>query len=139
MKIKYDNELIKVMSLFNSITRAKLKDYFVDETGLSVFVVQEHEIGKAVGKKGANVRILEDKLNRKIKIVEFNPNLLKFVKNLVYPFKLEDVEQEGKTLKLKAGDSKTRGLLIGRSGKNLRNLEKTIKRYFDIEEVKIEA
>ncbi len=137
LKIKYDNELIKVMSLFNSITHAKLKDYFVDENGLSIFVVHQNELGKAVGKKGSNVRILEEKLNRKIKIVEFNPNSSKFVKNLVYPLKLEDVEMDEKTLKLHPVDSKTRGLLIGRSAKNLRNIEKIVKRYFDIEEIKI--
>ncbi|MFW6013706.1 MAG: NusA-like transcription termination signal-binding factor [Nanoarchaeota archaeon] len=138
MKIKYDNEVIKVMSLFNSITQARLKDYFVDGNGLPVFVVQEKEIGKAVGKKGANVRLLEEKLNRKIKIIEFNPDVLKFAKNLVYPMKLENAEVEGKILTLQPEDKKSRGLLIGRAAKNLRNIEKIIKRYFDVDEVKID-
>lgn len=137
MKIKYDNEVIKVMSLFNSITQARLKDYFVDVNGLPVFVVQQSEIGKAVGKKGANVRLLEDKLNRKIKIIEFNPDMVKFAKNLVYPIKLENIEVEGKNLILTPVDKKSRGLLIGRAAKNLRNIENIIKRYFEIDEVKV--
>ena len=125
------------MSLFNSITQARLKDYFVDVNGLPVFVVQQNEIGKAVGKKGANVRLLEEKLNRKIKIIEFNPKVLEFAKNLVYPLKLEGVEVESKTLIIQPKDNKTRGLLIGRAAKNLRNIENIIKRYFDISEVKV--
>jgi len=137
LKIKYDNEVIKVMSLFNSITQARLKDYFVDVNGLPVFVVQQSEIGKAVGKKGANVRLLEDKLNRKIKIIEFNPDMVKFAKNLVYPIKLENIEVEGKNLILTPVDKKSRGLLIGRAAKNLRNIENIIKRYFEIDEVKV--
>ena len=125
------------MSLFNSITQARLKDYFVDVNGLPVFVVQQSEIGKAVGKKGANVRLLEDKLNRKIKIIEFNPDMVKFAKNLVYPIKLENIEVEGKNLILTPVDKKSRGLLIGRAAKNLRNIENIIKRYFEIDEVKV--
>lgn len=137
MKIKYDNELIKVMSLFNSVTNAKLKDYFIDDNNLSVFVVEQNEIGKAVGKKASNVKLLENKLNRKIKIVEFNPDVLQFIRNVVFPLKLDYAEVDQKVLKLQAPDVKTRGLLIGRSAKNLRNIEKIIKRYFDIEEIKI--
>ena len=124
MKIKYDNEVIKVMSLFNSITNAKLKDYFVDDNDLSVFVVEQNEIGKAVGKKAENVKKLENKLNRKIKIIEFNPDVLQFVKNIVFPLKVAEAEVDEKVLKLQAPDVKTRGLLIGRSAKNLRNIEK---------------
>lgn len=137
MKKKYDNEVIKIMSLFDSITQAKLKDYFEDDNGLPVFVVHPKEIGKAVGKKGANVRLLEEKLNRKIKIIEFNPNVQNFVRNLVYPLKLENAEKEGSVLRLQPSDPKTRSLLIGRAAKNLRNIEKIIKRYFEIDEVKI--
>lgn len=125
------------MSLFNSITQAKLKDYIVDDNGQSIFIVEQNDIGKAIGKKASNVKLLENKLNRKIKIVEFNPEVLQFIKNIVFPLKLQNVELEDKTVKIEAPDTKTRGLLIGRSAKNLRNIEKIIKRYFDIEEVKI--
>lgn len=137
MKIKYDNETIKVMSLFGAITRTKLKDYFQDVNGMAVFIVERFELGKAVGKKGANVKLLEKKLNRKIKIVEFNSDVLQFVKNYVFPLKVKDVTQEEKTIVMESPDSKTRGLLIGRAAGNLRNLEKITQRYFDIEEIKV--
>lgn len=137
MKIKYDNETIKVMSLFGAITRTKLKDYFQDVNGMAVFIVEKFELGKAVGKKGANVKLLEKKLNRKIKIVEFSSDVLQFVKNYVFPLKVKDVTQEEKTIVMESPDSKTRGLLIGRAAGNLRNLEKITQRYFDIDEIKV--
>ncbi|MGM5482602.1 MAG: NusA-like transcription termination signal-binding factor [Nanobdellota archaeon] len=137
MKIKYDNELIKVMSLFNSITHAKLKDYFVDDNNLSIFVVEQNQVGKAIGKNASNVRLLENKLNRKIKIVEFNPDVLQFTRNIVFPLKLQNAELNGKVLNIESPDVKTRGLLIGRSAKNLRNTEKIVKRYFNIDEIKV--
>ena len=66
-KIVYDSDLLKLMNLFEQITKANLKDCFVDDNGLLTFIVQEGEIGKAIGKKAVNVKNLEKMLNRKIK------------------------------------------------------------------------
>ena len=69
-KITYNAELLKIMMLFERITRAKLKDAFYDNNSLLTFIVAENEIGKAIGKKAVNVKKLERLLKRKIKIVE---------------------------------------------------------------------
>lgn len=136
-KIVYDSDLLKLMNLFEQITKSNLKDCFVDDNGLLTFVVQEGEIGKAIGKKAVNVKNLEKMLNRKIKIVEFNPHLLQFVKNLIIPLKIEEADQEEKVVILTSPDINTKGLLIGRNAKNLRNTEKIVKKYFDIDEIKV--
>ncbi|HHI04241.1 MAG TPA: hypothetical protein ENL45_01715, partial [Candidatus Woesearchaeota archaeon] len=73
MKIKYDLSLMKFMSFFESLTNTKLKDCFVDKNEMLVFVVEENQIAKAIGKNGVNVKRIKERLNRKIKIVEFNP------------------------------------------------------------------
>ncbi len=125
------------MNLFSAITKARLKDYIIDNKDTCVFVVQPDELGKSIGKKGANVRLLEKKLNRKIKIVEFNSEVKQFIRNLVYPLRLGDVDVSDDVVTLQAEDSKTRGLLIGRAASNLRNFEAITKRYFDIKEIKV--
>ncbi|MFP4403042.1 MAG: NusA-like transcription termination signal-binding factor [Candidatus Woesearchaeota archaeon] len=137
MKIKYDNEVIKIMNIFNYVTKINLKDYFVDDNQISVFVVKDFHLSKAVGIKGANVRLIENKINRKIKILGFNPKVLQFVKNLIYPLKVKEIRQEENKIIIESSDSKSRGLLIGKNAKNLRNFEKITKRYFDIDEIKI--
>jgi len=136
-KIVYDSDLLKLMNLFEQITKANLKDCFTDDNGLLTFVVQEGEIGKAIGKAAVNVKNLEKMLNRKIKIVEFNPHLIQFVKNVVFPLKVEEATQEEKLVMLTSSDVNTKGLLIGRNAKNLRNTEKIVKKYFDIDEIKV--
>jgi transcription termination/antitermination protein NusA len=136
-KIVYDSDLLKLMNLFEQITKANLKDCFTDDNGLLTFIVQEGEAGKAIGKKAVNVRNLEKMLNRKIKIVEFNPHLLQFVKNLIIPLKVEEITQEEKIVMLRSPDMNAKGLLIGRNAKNLRNTEKIVKKYFDIDEIKV--
>ena len=135
-KIIYDSNTVFFMRLFDLITKAKLKDCIITEN-MAVYIVEEGETGKAVGKGGINVRTLEKKTKRKIKIAEFSPEILKFIKNLVAPVQLINAEKEDGIITLTAKDLKSRGLLIGRNGTNLRFFESIIKRYFpEIKEIK---
>ncbi len=136
-RITYNADLLKIMSLFENVTRARLKDTFVDNNEILTFVVLENEIGKAIGKKAVNVRKLEFMLKRKIKIVEFNPEVTEFVKNLTYPLEGVEVEIEDDRVLMKGQDPRTKGLLIGRNSQNLRNLENIVKKYFPIKDVKV--
>jgi len=135
-RIKFNADLIKFISLFESLTRAKVKDCIEDGKSL-LFIVEENEIGKAIGKKGENVRRIENALKRKIKIVEFNSSMLDFIKNLVSPVQLVDISEEEGIVTIRASDLKSRGYLIGRDGQNLRKYEEIIRRYFDITEIKV--
>lgn len=128
---------MKIMSLFESITRTRLKDSFIDNNGLLIFVVNPAMISKAVGKAGHNVKKLEKLLNRKIKIVEFNPSLLQFVSNLVYPLKLKGIEEADGVVTLTGPDTRTKGLLIGKNSQNLKNYTQIVKRYFDIKKIRV--
>ncbi|MBD3313447.1 NusA-like transcription termination signal-binding factor [Candidatus Woesearchaeota archaeon] len=139
MKIKYDISLMKFMSLFENLTHASLKDCFIDEkTNTLVFVVQPGQIGKALGKKAANVKKLENKLQRKIRIIEYHPDKLEFIRNMIMPLRAEDIsaDEEG-IVTITGSDTKTKGLIIGRNAQNLRNLEANVRRYFDVKEIKV--
>ena len=134
-KIKYNLDLIKIMSLFESATGAKLKDAIDGES--LIFVVEESEMGKAIGRNGSNVRKLESMLNRRIRIVEFADDAPKFARNLAAPLQLKDVEYNEGALSLYCADTRTRAMLIGRDRKNIGLLTNIIKRYFDIREIKV--
>jgi N utilization substance protein A len=134
MKIKYDANILQYMSLFESLTNSQVKDCVVSERIL--FVVEPNEIGKAIGKKGSNVRKLENLLKKKIKIVEFNPEVSQFVQSMIYPLQAK-VEEADKVVTITGPDSKTKGLIIGRDSKNLKFLKDIVGRYFDIEEIKV--
>lgn len=125
------------MSLFESVTRTKVKDCFVDDNEVLTYVVEENMIGKAIGKKAVNVKKLERMLSRKIKIVEFNPSLVQFVKNLFAPVSATEVKQDGKNVTVSAETTQAKAIIIGRSGRNLRNAESIVKKYFDIEKISV--
>ncbi|HII71270.1 TPA: NusA-like transcription termination signal-binding factor [Candidatus Woesearchaeota archaeon] len=137
-KIVYDQDTMQKMTLFEQLTRAKLKDFFDDPVQERlVFIVDKGELWKALGKKSVNVPKLMKAFGRKIKIVEFDDDLCQFIKNMAHPLKINDVSEEGGIVTIKHEDLQTKGLLIGRNAKNLRNLEKNVRRFFEVEEIKV--
>lgn len=134
-KIKYDINLMKYMQLFESITQAKLKDCIATE--YLIFIVEENEIGKAIGKRGSNVKRLESLLNKKIKIVEFSLDVKQFIRNFVMPLEVKDINEENNIITIFGFDTKTKGLLIGRDRKNLENLKDIVGRYFKVEDIRV--
>ncbi|MBI2143193.1 NusA-like transcription termination signal-binding factor [Candidatus Woesearchaeota archaeon] len=136
-KIKYDNNLMKLMSFFETATKARLKDCFVDQNGLLVFVVEPAQYGLAVGKGGSNVKRVEAAIKKKIKIVEFSDDLASFVASLIQPAKAKSIELANGVVTINPDSGSSRGYLIGRAGRNLRNMESAIQRYFPIKEVRV--
>ena len=136
IKIKFDVELMQFISLFEKITRTNAKDCFKQDSKI-IFIVNESMAGKAVGKKGANIRKLESLLKKKVKIVEYNDDLVEFVKNIIHPLQAADIKEEDDVVTITPPDSKTRGYLIGREAVNLRGFEEIVKRYFNIKEIKV--
>ncbi|MCX8147615.1 MAG: NusA-like transcription termination signal-binding factor [Candidatus Woesearchaeota archaeon] len=139
MKIKYDLSIIGFMSLFEKVTHSKLKDCFIDKRlDMITFIVQPGQLGIALGKKAANVKELEKKLKKRVRIIEFNPDKLKFIRNMVMPLDVKSVtENEDGIVIIEGADKKTKGLLIGRNAQNLRNLEENVRRFFDVKEIKV--
>ena len=137
MKIVYDSQMMQLMALFDKITGANLKDCILKD-GSALFIVEENNVGKAVGKQGANVRKLEKALKRKVKIVEYNNDVTMFVKNLYVPLKASYIEVKDGVVYVSPADNQTRGQMIGRNASTLRHVEEIVKRYFDINEIKIE-
>ena len=134
-KIKYDSDLMKLMTLFESMTGAKVKDCIANEK--LVFIMEENEMGKAIGKNGVNIKRMENALKRKIKLVEFSNDVLQFVKNMIYPIEIFDVKQENNDLIIHAKDTHTRAMLIGRERQNINHLNDIVRRYFDVKEMKV--
>lgn len=137
MKFVLDTNTLQTIALFEQLTGARVRDCIPSEEQI-IFIVHEGEVAKAVGRGGQHVRNMEYKLKKRIKVVEYNPDLLQFVRNVVAPLDLESVKMdENATVFMSAKDLKTRGLLIGRSASNLRLFEGIVQRYFPIKEMRV--
>ncbi|HJO01478.1 MAG TPA: NusA-like transcription termination signal-binding factor [Candidatus Woesearchaeota archaeon] len=135
VKIKYDIDIMKYMSLFESLSGAKVKDCIVND--VIFFIVHENEMGKAIGKQGSNIKRVENTLKKKIKLAEFNNDVSQFIQNLIYPLKAKEIKEEEGVVTIYVDDRKTKGMLIGRDRHNINSIKDIVKRYFKVEEIKV--
>ena len=136
-KIKYDINLMKFISFFENLTRAKVKDC-IDSGSSLIFVVQKGEIGKAIGKNASNIKRIENMLKRKVRIIEFDEDVTKFVRNVLAPIKVEEVELVDSKVIIRDNNMKTKGMIIGLDASNLKKHKEIVSRYFPIEDIVVE-
>ena len=134
-KIKYNIDIMKYMSLFESLTGARVKDCIVND-GI-FFIVHENEMGKAIGKHGSNLKRVENAMKKKIRLAEFNKDISQFIQNLIYPLKVKEIKEEEGVVTIYVDDRKTKGMLIGRDRHNINSIKDIVKRYFKVEEIKV--
>ncbi len=133
--ITYDSDSMKLIMLFESMTRAKVKDCIQDEK--IVFVIEQGDMGKAIGKSGANIRRMETQLKKKIRLVEFSSDVLQFVRNVIHPIEALGITQDSGIITIHGKDTSARAMLIGRERKNINHITQIVKRYFDVKEIKV--
>ena len=134
-RIKYNADLMKYISLFESLTGAKVKDCIANDS--IFFIMHENEMGRAIGKGGSNIKRVEEVLKKKIRLAEFNNDVCKFIGNLIYPVKAKEIKEEEGIVTIYCDDGKTKGMLIGRDRHNINATIEIVKRYFKIEEIKV--
>lgn len=132
MAVTLTAELIGFINTLENISKAKVKDAFIDKNGILVFVINQGEIGKAIGKAGVNIRRLSKLLKKKVKLIEFNENVLEFVKNCIQPLQASITKEDNKVI-LESTDTTTKAKLIGRDRQNLIALNELVNRYFKVE------
>ncbi len=135
-RIKYDSDLMKLITLFESMTGAKVRDCIANEK--LIFVIEENEMGMAIGKNGANIKKMENMLKKKIKLVEFSNDVLQFVRNAIYPAETIGIRNENEVITIHGKDTSSKAMLIGRERQNLNHLKDLVKRYFNIKEIRVE-
>lgn len=132
IKMKLNNQTIGYINLVEKITRAKVKDCFLNEE--VIFIIEEGDMGKAIGKKGENVRKLRSLMKKKIRLVEFNKDKERFIKNLISPIK-GNVYKEDNEIFVEV-EKKDKAMLIGRDKSKINRLKNIFNHYYK-EEMKV--
>jgi N utilization substance protein A len=146
--IKINREAMELISLFNNISGAIIKDCMVfknpDNTSdVIIFLVKEQDVGKAIGKAGEHVKDLKSKLNKKIDVIAFSEDLNKFIQNILQTTKnsilVQDIEiKESRNLKktvIITVRPQDRGKAIGKEGSMIRKIKVLVLRYFEVDNV----
>src|SRR3989344_6285211 len=112
---------MKLMTLFESVSGAKVRD--VVSNGKVVFIIEENDMGRAIGKNGMNIKRIEHMLKKKVKLVEFSNDIVQFVKNIIHPIEVQNVEYSDGIITISGKDTSTKSMLIGREHQNLNHTE----------------
>ncbi len=135
--MKFTIETLGYIKYFENITKTHVKDCFIDKNNNLVFIINQNQLIKALGKNISNIKKLSHKLKKRIKIIEFNPNPEIFLKNCIYPLKPFSIKKENNNIIIKADSTQQKALLLGKNKQNLKALQNLVNKFFKIE-IKIE-
>lgn len=141
-EIKLTSEELQLMSLFQSVTGATARDCIIDEKlDRVIFVVRKGEMGLAIGKNGATIKTLQGVVGKKIELVEYSDDPVEFVRNMLGANLVLDVKinekDDGTNVAVAVVDSRKKGIVVGREGRNAEKARLLAKRYFQISNVLI--
>ena len=142
--IKLTTDQIRLISLFQNVTKTTARDCLDDEKqDKIIFVVNEGKMGLAIGKGGSNIKSLQNILKRNVELVEHFDDPIKFLKNILNPKFVNEVKldtkQDGSSQATVIVDQGNKGLVVGREGRNAERARLFAKRYFDISNVQISS
>ncbi|BES80597.1 NusA-like transcription termination signal-binding factor [Pyrodictium abyssi] len=139
--IRLTAEEMRYMALLQDLTGAIARDCIVDnENNRVIFLVRPGDAGKAIGRRGANINRLRKLLGKEIEVVEFADDLESLVKNLFAPARILSVrvaQRNGRKILYVTVDPSDKGRAIGKGGRKVSVARMVLKRYYDIDEIKI--
>lgn len=146
--IKIDRDSMELISLFNNISGAIIKDCLVFKSPenygeIIIFLVKKQDVGKAIGKNGEHVKDLMSKLQKKIDVIPFSENLEEFIQFILNTTK-NSIKVQNIEIKESKNQKKTviitvrpqdRGKAIGKDGSMIRKIKELVLRHFDVDNV----
>jgi N utilization substance protein A len=143
-EIKLSTDQMRLMSLFQNITKATARDCIEDEKqNRIIFVVNEGKMGAAIGKGGSHIKLLQNKIDRNVELVEYSDDPIKFLKNVLNEKYIKEINMserlDGSQQAIVIVDSAKKGAVVGREGRNAEKARLLARRYFDITSVLINS
>ncbi len=140
-EIHLNADTLRLLALFEALTGAPARDV-LEEEDRYIFVVEQGQIGRAIGKGGINLNRVRDKLQKDVDLVEHATTPEDFMKSLFHRFKVQSIEiherKDGeKVAKIKI-DPADKGKAIGRGGRNVQLVRTLADRHHGLKDVILE-
>ncbi len=146
--IKLDRKSMELISLFNNISGAIIKDCCIFESPenhseIIIFLVKKEDVGKAIGKAGEHVKDLMNKLQKKIDVIPWSDDLGQFIQFILNTTK-NSIQVQNIEVKESRNEKKTviisvrpqdRGKAIGKEGSMIRKIKELVLRHFEVDNV----
>lgn len=129
-----DLQTIRYINLLDNTSRVKTSKCFVYNNTI-FFAVPSGLISKAIGPRASNIRIIQEKLGKKVKVIaeaSGPEDAQRFVQDIVAPVRFKSGEVTDGIFLLTAG-SQSKAALIGRNRRRETELAQILKDTFSLE------
>lgn len=136
--IKITFEEMQYIARFEDITSAKVLDCIVESDRI-INVIQQGEMGLAIGKGGENINRAKKAIDKPIELVEYSDDPATFIKNIfgsvitIKNVAFKEVNDK-KVAEVEVA-AKDKGLAIGKNGKNIAKVKLLAQRHHNIDDV----
>lgn len=139
--IKWGADEIKNMTLFEILTGVSAVDC-VSVDGAAGFLVEENDMGMAIGKKGESINKVRDKLGKQVFLMQHSQDAQKFIMYALHPAYVKSVRiSDTAKGKIASADISKEDYkkAVGEGNKKLAIAKLFANRMFDIEDIVIKA
>jgi N utilization substance protein A len=139
LAVTITNEDIQAMNLLELRTGAKAEDVVVTPEAV-VYLVQKGDLGRAIGKGGANIMSLKRALSKNVELIESADSLEGLLVSAFQPVEVKGVrveERNGRKTATVKVDPANKGLAIGKGGEKIKVARLLAKRRFACDDVRI--
>jgi N utilization substance protein A len=102
------------------------------------FVVNEGQAGIAIGKGGMNIKKLEEKLKKRVEVLEFAEDPVKFMTNIFRPIKINNAYVSEKSNGAKALHAQISKGNLGMIKAKIKTARELLSKYFRFDEINIQ-
>ena len=138
-EVTIDNKIMGYIALFEKIGRVELKECLENED-IVLFIVGERKLAELFKRNPNIITSLKEKVNKHILVAEFSRDLLTYVRNVFFRFKVKEIYinwKEGQTDILVSVEQGEIGKAIGKEGRNIKLFREAISRSFNIKSLNI--
>ena len=139
MKVTLSDEARRFIGLFDAETDVSPTDCLV-ESDRVVFLIPAGKMADAIGPDGQIVQRVEQKIGRRIELLEDADTPEAFVENMLAPAVVRGVtiSEQGETVvayvEVVEAD---RGIAIGTDGQHIKTARKLARRQFDVDDIQL--
>lgn len=118
------------------LTKSTANDCVIDDRfDRVIYVIRPGDMGLAIGKKGDNIKRLQNVLGKRIEMVEYADTVDAFIANIFKPAEVVAIEHDPKNgpVNVFVKQRSDLGIAIGKAGCNIEKARTLCRRFFGIE------
>lgn len=127
-----DIQRMRYINLLDNTSHVKTRKCFVYNNTI-FYAVPKELISKAIGPSAINIKKIQDKINKKIKIIQEPIGIedaKRFIEDIVSPLQFKSLEIKEDIFLLTAGNQ-SKAALIGRNRRRYNELKQVIEDFFN--------